>query len=50
MERYNFKIIEEKLPDHILIIGGRLSPEFQLYEKQLLDTIHDLNLEKKIIQ
>ena len=43
-----FKIIEEKLPDHILIIGGRLSPEFQLYEKQLLDTIHDLNLEEKI--
>ena len=43
-----FKIIEDKLPDHILVIGGRLSPEFQLYKKELLDLINEFNLEKKV--
>ena len=43
-----FKIIEDKLPNHILVIGGRRTPEFQLYEKSLLNTIAELNLQKKV--
>ena len=43
-----FKIIEDKLPNHILVIAGRRTPEFQLYEKSLLDTIVELNLQKKV--
>ena len=43
-----FKIIEDKLPNHILVIGGRRTPEFQLYEESLLNTIAELNLQKKV--
>ena len=43
-----FKIIEDKLPNHILVIAGRRTPEFQLYEKSLLNTIAELNLQKKV--
>ena len=43
-----FKIIEDKLPNHILVIAGRRTPEFQLYEKSLLNTITELNLQKKV--
>ena len=43
-----FKIIKDKLPNHILVIGGRRTPEFQLYEKSLLNTIAELNLQKKV--
>ena len=43
-----FKIIEDKLPNHILVIAGRRTPEFLLYEKSLLNTIAELNLQKKV--
>ena len=43
-----FKIIEDKLPNLILVIGGRRTPEFQLYEESLLKTIAELNLQKKV--
>ena len=43
-----FKIIEDKLPNHILVIAGRRTPEFQLYEESLLNIIAELNLQKKV--
>ena len=43
-----FKIIEDKLPDHILIIAGRPLTEFDSYKENLLQNINELNLQKKV--
>ena len=43
-----FKIIEDKIPDHILIIAGRPTREFNSYKENLLQNINELNLQKKV--
>ena len=43
-----FSKIHEKLPDHILVIAGKASPEFQYYENILRQMSKDLKLDEKI--
>jgi len=43
-----FKKINEKLPNHILVIAGRTNPEFEYYENMLHQLSKNLNLERKI--
>jgi len=43
-----FKIIEDKIPDHVLIIAGRPTREFNSYKENLLQNINELNLQKKV--
>ena len=43
-----FKIIEDKIPDYVLIIAGRPTREFNSYKENLLQNINELNLQKKV--
>ena len=43
-----FSKIHEKLPDHILVIAGKASPEFQYYENMLHQISKDLKLDQKV--
>jgi glycosyltransferase involved in cell wall biosynthesis len=43
-----FKIIEDKIPDYVLIIAGRPITEFNSYKENLLQNINELNLQKKV--
>ena len=47
----HFKIIEDKLPDHILVIAGRpLHPRISIHMKEnlLQNIIAELNLQEKV--
>jgi len=43
-----FKIIEDKIPDYVLIIAGRPTREFNSYRENLLQNINELNLQQKV--
>lgn len=43
-----FRKINEGLPNHILVIGGRTNPDFNFYENMLHQLSKNLNLDKKI--
>ena len=44
----SFKMIHEKLPNHILVIAGTVVNDIKNYEDTLLQLIKELNLERKI--
>jgi len=44
-----FKLIHDKLPNHVLVIAGTTNPEFKYYEDMLHHLAKKLELEKKII-
>jgi len=43
-----FRKINERLPNHILVIAGRTNPDFNFYENMLHQLSKNLNLDKKI--
>jgi len=43
-----FNRIKEKLPEHVLVIAGRTSPEFKSYESELKRTIEELDLQNRV--